>query len=180
MHPSNETLPARRKLLSSMVSAAALFGLNATGAAASPTASVIPAPPESDAAGSEDIFAFARLRNYKTRRSSGWDQTGGNDDSVVVEAGQTVALLETTGAGSVTHLLVHRQLARSNAPEEPGPSRLVGRRSHTLSRGPHRRLLRPGPGRVFHLSIGSARGSAHQGAETPIFRCRFQILPASR
>jgi hypothetical protein len=104
LHPSNETLPARRKLLGSMVSAAALLGLNATGAAASSTAGAIPAPPESEAAGLEDIVALARLRNYKTRRSSSWDRTGGNDDSVVVEAGQTYTLLETTGAGSVTHL----------------------------------------------------------------------------
>src|ERR1035438_5419503 len=72
VHPSNDSLPARRKLLGSMVSAAALLGLNATGAAASPTAGAIPAPPESEAAGLEDIVALARLRNYKPRRSSSW------------------------------------------------------------------------------------------------------------
>ena len=70
MHPSNESLPARRKLLGSMVSAVAVLGLKAAGAAAGPTAGAIAAPPEPEAAGSEDIFALARLRNYKTRRSS--------------------------------------------------------------------------------------------------------------
>ena len=101
LQPPNENLNARRKLLGSIASAAALLGLNATGANASPTGSGVP---ETAAIGSEDVFALARLRNYKARRSSSWDRTGGNVDSVVVEAGQTVTLLETAGAGSVTHL----------------------------------------------------------------------------
>src|ERR1700722_11799803 len=106
MHPiePNESSPARRKLLGSMVSAAALLGLNAAGAAAS-------APPTSGSSGPtdrpsepEELFSQARLRNYKTRRSSSWDRTGANDDWVRVEPGSAATLLDVTGAGVVTHI----------------------------------------------------------------------------
>ncbi len=108
MNPSNanELIPARRRLLGAIASAAALLGLNAAGAAASTTGkapvAAAPAPPE--AAAPEELFALARLRNYKTRRSSSWDRTGGNDDAVPVEPGATATLLDVTGAGVVTHL----------------------------------------------------------------------------
>ena len=52
----------------------------------------------------EELFSLARLRNYKACRSSSWDRTGGNADAVHVEPGQTATLLETTGAGVVTHI----------------------------------------------------------------------------
>ncbi len=99
---SNEGLPVRRKLLGGMVSAAALLGLNAAGAAASSPAAA-PAPtgqPEIP----DELFAQARLRNYKTRRSSSWDRTGGNRDATPVEPGQSATLLDITGAGVVTHI----------------------------------------------------------------------------
>jgi hypothetical protein len=105
MHLSdqNKSLPARRRLLGTMVSAAALLGLNAAGAGAGE-----PGPeearPESVAAVAEELLGLARLRNYKTRRSSSWDRTGGNADAVPVEPGQTATLLEVAGAGVVTHL----------------------------------------------------------------------------
>ena len=105
MHPTNpsETLPARRRLLSSIVSGAALLGLNAAGAAANPsTKAPVAAPPPAP----EELFAQARLRNYKTRRSSSWDRTGGNGDAVPVEPGQSATMLEVTGAGVVTHIWV--------------------------------------------------------------------------
>ena len=110
MHPANpnEALPARRRLLGSIVSGAALLGLNAAGAAASPTTKAAPAVPPSapEPTAPEELFALARLRNYKTRRSSSWDRTGGNGDSVPVEAGQSATMLEVTGAGVVTHIWV--------------------------------------------------------------------------
>jgi hypothetical protein len=89
-----------------MVSAAALLGLNAAEAAAgAPAGTGIAQPPaEPDLAAPEELFALARLRNYKTRRSSSWDRTGGNADAVPVEPGQTATLLDTTGAGVVTHI----------------------------------------------------------------------------
>ena len=100
MNPSDpkETLRARRKLLATMVSgasAAALIGFNAPSAAASPA-------PET--AAPEEFLAQARLRSYKTRRSSSWDRTGGNADAVPVEPGQSATVLEVQGAGVVTHL----------------------------------------------------------------------------
>ena len=87
----------RRKMLGMLASGAALAGLNATPALA--------APPSPAAAGEADeLFAQARLRSYKTRRSSSWDRTGGNDDSVHVESGASATILEVPGAGVVTHL----------------------------------------------------------------------------
>jgi hypothetical protein len=95
---SNESSPARRKLLGGMVSAAALLGLNAA-AGASPAPGA-PEPPSFP----EELVAQARLRSYKTRRSSSWDRTGGNGDSVHVEPGTAATLLDVTGAGVVTHI----------------------------------------------------------------------------
>jgi len=89
-----------------MVSAAALLGLNAAGAAASTTkkASAPASPAEPEPVAPEELFAQARLRSYKPRRSSSWDRTGGNADAVPVEPGQTATLLDVTGAGVVTHI----------------------------------------------------------------------------
>jgi hypothetical protein len=108
---SKEGLPARRRLLGAMasvagISAAGLLGMNAAQAEVSAPAakSDKPAPPEQAPAVPEDLLSLARLRSYKTRRSSSWDRTGGNKDAVPVEPGQTVTLLEAAGAGVVTHL----------------------------------------------------------------------------
>ena len=112
MHPSdpNESLPARRRLLGAMasvagVSAAGLLGMNAASAAASTVAADAkqarePMPP----AFPDELLAQSRLRSYKTRRSSSWDRTGGNNDSVRVEPGSAATLLDVTGAGVVTHI----------------------------------------------------------------------------
>jgi hypothetical protein len=98
----NENLPARRKLLGGLasvagVSAAGLLGMNATKAAAN-------APAASNEAIPEELFAQARLRSYKTRRSSSWDRTGANSDAVRVEPGSSATLLDVTGAGVITHI----------------------------------------------------------------------------
>jgi hypothetical protein len=115
MHSSdpNETLPIRRKLLGTMasvagVSAAGLLGLNATSAPANPaplSGAGYPAKPhDAPVALPEELFAQARLRSYKTARSSSWDKSGGNNDAVKVEPGAVATLLDVTGAGVVTHL----------------------------------------------------------------------------
>ena len=106
MHSSepDESLTGRRRLLGAMasvagVSAAGLLGMNAAKAEAgalAPAALLEAAP--------EELLAQARLRNYKTRRSSSWDRTGGNNDAVKVEAGKAATLLDITGAGVVTHI----------------------------------------------------------------------------
>jgi hypothetical protein len=99
-HPfdAKEELPARRKLLGGLVSGAALLGLSTTASAAGTAA-----PPEPGTA-PDELVAMARLRSYKSRRSSSWDRTGGNGDAVAVEPGQAATLLDVTGAGVVTHL----------------------------------------------------------------------------
>jgi hypothetical protein len=100
---------SRRKLLGAMasvagvsaagVSASALLGLNAAPASAGEAAT---APP--DMAVPEELLVLSRLRSYKTRRSSSWDRTGGNNDAVPVEPGHAATLLDITGAGVVTHI----------------------------------------------------------------------------
>jgi hypothetical protein len=80
-----------------MASAGALLGL---GAASAP--GVQAATPSGDAP--EELLAMARLRNYKTRRSSSWDRSGGNNDAVPVQPGQSATLLDIQSAGVVTHL----------------------------------------------------------------------------
>jgi hypothetical protein len=110
MHPSspNSSLPVRRKLLGSIASGAALLGLSAAGAAAASTKKDAPAAPPAapEPAAPEELFALARLRNYKTRRSSSWDRSGGNNDAVPIEPGQSAAMLEVAGPGVVTHIWV--------------------------------------------------------------------------
>ncbi len=87
----------RRRLLGGMASAGALLGLGAAGGA---QASAAETPTET----AERLLAPARLRNYKARRSSSWDRSGGNSDSVPVAVGQTATILDVKGAGVVTHL----------------------------------------------------------------------------
>jgi hypothetical protein len=90
------------------VSAAGLLGINATTAAAaerfiSPDGGVA-APPAPAEATPDELLSQARLRSYKTRRSSSWDRSGGNGDAVPVEPGAAHTLLDVAGAGVVTHL----------------------------------------------------------------------------
>jgi hypothetical protein len=89
----------RRKILSGLVSAtgvsaAALLGTTAARGDAQPQVAAAP----------EELFAAARLRGYKARRSSSWDRSGGNGDAVAVNPGKEAVLLDVTGAGVVTHL----------------------------------------------------------------------------
>jgi hypothetical protein len=97
-----EAAPTRRKLLGTMAAAGALLGLNATQSAASAKSAepAVPAPAQTPDA----LFAMSRLRDYKSKRSSSWDKTGGNADALRVEPGQSATLLEATGAGVITHI----------------------------------------------------------------------------
>lgn len=45
-----------------------------------------------------------RLRTSRRRRASSWDRTGGNDDRVMVEAGQAVQMADIEGPGSIQHI----------------------------------------------------------------------------
>lgn len=92
---------ARRRMLSGMASAtgiaaAAMLGMNAGAPGAVAQPGVVDAP--------EELLGMARLRSYKTRRSSSWDRTGGNRDAVPVEPGGAATVLDVNGAGVVTHL----------------------------------------------------------------------------
>ncbi|HEY1649402.1 MAG TPA: glycoside hydrolase family 172 protein [Terracidiphilus sp.] len=96
---ADKNFRARRRLLGTLaggVSAAALLGANASAAVA--------APAEPEIVASEELFALARLRSYKNRRSSSWDRSGGNADWVTVEPGETATLLDVSGSGVVTHV----------------------------------------------------------------------------
>jgi hypothetical protein len=97
--PGNK-LP-RRKILGGMLSAAAVLGVGSAGAT-SAEAGVKHTEHASDLP--KDLLSQARLRSYQSRRSSSWDRTGGNNDSVQVAPGQSATLLDVTGAGVVTHI----------------------------------------------------------------------------
>jgi hypothetical protein len=94
LHPS----ASRRRLLGAMASVAGASTLLGA-AACSAEAPAMPETPEP-----EELFAAARLRDYKARRSSSWDRTGGNGDAVPVDPGKQATLLDVQGAGVVTHL----------------------------------------------------------------------------
>jgi hypothetical protein len=100
--------PTRRRLLGAMASVA---GATAAGFSTSvllnahpASAAAVESPAMTGAHAPEELFAPARLRDYKTRRSSSWDRTGGNGDAVPVDVGKEATLLNITGAGVVTHL----------------------------------------------------------------------------
>jgi hypothetical protein len=101
----NGTTTTRRKALGTIAAAGALLGLNATTTASAATTKKTsepvapPPPPASDA-----LFSMARLRDYKCKRSSSWDRTGGNADFVPVDPGVSITLLDVKGPGVITHI----------------------------------------------------------------------------
>jgi hypothetical protein len=111
---STASFRGRRKLLGNMLSLAGvavatpLLAADATSAVAEAPAEgtppAVPAAPLAEAP--EELFALARLRHYKNRRSSSWDRTGGNADAVFIDHGQEHVLLDTTGAGVITHIWI--------------------------------------------------------------------------
>ena len=50
------------------------------------------------------LRGIARARACRRRRESSWDRTGGNKDSIRIAAGSRATLLDTSGAGIVTHI----------------------------------------------------------------------------
>ena len=93
----NGQTTTRRKALGTIAAAGALLGLNASNASAEPS---VPSPePMPDA-----LVSMARLRDYKCRRSSSWDRTGGNADFIPLDAGASATLLDVKGPGVITHI----------------------------------------------------------------------------
>ena len=49
---------------------------------------------------------LATLRNARRRRISSYDRTGGNDDRLYVQPGETATVADISGAGCITHIWV--------------------------------------------------------------------------
>jgi hypothetical protein len=63
-----------------------------------------------------------RLRNARRKRASSWDKTGGNDDRLTIEPGQTATLAEIPKAGCINHVwitIANEHMARTPAALEP-------------------------------------------------------------
>ncbi len=54
--------------------------------------------------GYSPLRGLAGLRDVRTRRFSSYDVTGGNDDLLYIQPGETFTLAEASGAGVVTHI----------------------------------------------------------------------------
>ncbi len=50
------------------------------------------------------LRSLARLRDVRSRRSSSYDRTGGNDDFVWIKPGESATMLDVRGAGCITHI----------------------------------------------------------------------------
>lgn len=50
------------------------------------------------------LGGLPRLRHCISRRASSWDRTGGNDDRLHIQAGDTAVLAHIRGAGSINHV----------------------------------------------------------------------------
>ena len=50
------------------------------------------------------LGGLPRIRNVQSRRVSSWDQTGGNNDFLVIPAGGTAVLADLRGAGCINHI----------------------------------------------------------------------------
>lgn len=57
-------------------------------------------------AGLSPLRGLPFLREVRTRRFSSYDPSGGNDDRLHIQPGQTINIAETEGAGIVTHIWV--------------------------------------------------------------------------
>ncbi len=91
----------------------------------------------STGSGSSPLRGLPKLRQARTRRFSSYDRTGGNDDRLHIDPGETVTIAEADGAGDRhAHLGDHR-LRQPALPPQARPARLVGRRG-----APERRRAR--------------------------------------
>jgi hypothetical protein len=104
MSASDDTSLPRRSLLTYLASATGLLGLDAVAGVRSASAAVKPAQKAAPARIEPYDLQLAQLRDEKTMRSSSYDRTGANRDSIGIDPGQTVTVLDATGPGVVTHL----------------------------------------------------------------------------
>ena len=65
--------------------------------------------------GSGSLANLARIREYKSRRLSSWDRSGGNFDFVLVPPGECLSFASIEGAGCVRHIW----MTMTSLPAEP-------------------------------------------------------------
>ena len=54
--------------------------------------------------GFSTLTSLARLRDFKSRRASSYDRTGGNKDSMTIKPGRRLVLAEIAGPGCIKHI----------------------------------------------------------------------------
>lgn len=87
-------LPERRGFVKTLSGLTALFAGTRAGAAQS-TAAASP---------SVTLPNYARAQNYKTRKQSSYDRTGGNRDFWPMTPGQSLDVFQSQGPGIITHI----------------------------------------------------------------------------
>ena len=88
------------------------------------------------------LAGLARLRDYKSRRVSSWDRSGGNRDFVPIAPGETRVLGEIAGAGCIKHIWMTLMTLPEPTTSAAPVLGLLGRRGVAQRRGAARRLLR--------------------------------------
>ncbi|MEV0405113.1 glycoside hydrolase family 172 protein [Actinoallomurus sp. NPDC050550] len=58
-----------------------------------------------------------RLRSSRRRRASSWDRSGGNDDRLTIQAGESAVLADIEGPGSVNHIWCTVALPHRDGPD---------------------------------------------------------------
>ena len=53
-----------------------------------------------------NFFDLTQPQNFKARRESSWDRTGGNRDSIRIAAGETKVLANLEGPGAISHIWI--------------------------------------------------------------------------
>jgi len=62
------------------------------------------AQPSASPATSSWLPGYARAQNYRSKKQSSYDTTGGNRDAWPIKPGDTKEIFNATGAGSITHI----------------------------------------------------------------------------
>ena len=88
--------PVRRGFLSKLLGAGAV--------AAAAGAAQAQAPTLASRANAGGLYGLSQARAGRRKRISSFDRTGGNNDRIKVNAGQTATIAEIDGAGSIRHI----------------------------------------------------------------------------
>ena len=54
--------------------------------------------------GFSSLTSLARIRDFKSMRSSSFDRTGGNHDAIPIKPGKTLRIAEIDGPGCIKHI----------------------------------------------------------------------------